>query len=397
MQGTYPGWPSPFPGPAAADQVVCRGCQSPWPSVLVSRHRLSRNSKNSPSPKPDGSAGMSRSARNCAVPPGPAMRRRPGGTSGAAAGRRPPAPWTGTRAPRRPGRTGHGRPRQGRAAAARTPTSSDLPSCPAFCPSARPPRACRAGLARDRKSCAGPAPGGQSASLRQLPGGIPLKPSSDYRCQVLAAGCAIYDGHRPRIPHEDEPSMPEFSYTDLLPVGPDSTEYRLVSADGISTRQSLGRDFVEVEPGVLTQLTAAAMRDIAHLLRPGHLSQLRSILDDPEASGNDRFVARDLLKNACIAAGGVLPMCQDTGTAIVLGKRGQHVLTDGRDEEHIARGVYDAYTTLNLRYSQLAPLTMWEEKNTGSNLPAQVELYATGGDEYKFLFMAKGGGSANKS
>jgi fumarate hydratase, class I len=191
--------------------------------------------------------------------------------------------------------------------------------------------------------------------------------------------------------------MPEFSYTDLLPLGPDSTEYRLVSADGISARQSFGRDFLEVEPGVLTQLTAAAMRDIAHLLRPGHLRQLRSILDDPEASGNDRFVAGDLLKNACIAAGGVLPMCQDTGTAIVLGKRGQHVLTDGRDEEHIARGVYDAYTKLNLRYSQLAPLTMWDERNTGTNLPAQIELYATAGGEYKFLFMAKGGGSANKS
>ena len=148
---------------------------------------------------------------------------------------------------------------------------------------------------------------------------------------------------------------------------------------------------------MLALLTETAMRDIAHLLRPGHLRQLRSILDDPEASGNDRFVARDLLQNACIAAGGVLPMCQDTGTAIVMGKRGQQVLTDGRDEEHIARGVYDAYTKLNLRYSQLAPLTMWEEKNTGSNLPAQIELYATGGDAYKFLFMAKGGGSANKS
>jgi fumarate hydratase class I len=127
------------------------------------------------------------------------------------------------------------------------------------------------------------------------------------------------------------------------------------------------------------------------------LRQLRSILDDPEASPNDRYVARDLLQNACIAAGGILPMCQDTGTAIVMGKRGQHVLTDGRDEEHIARGVYDAYTKLNLRYSQMAPLTMWEEKNTGSNLPAQIELYATEGDAYKFLFMAKGGGSANKS
>jgi fumarate hydratase class I len=191
--------------------------------------------------------------------------------------------------------------------------------------------------------------------------------------------------------------MPEFSYTDLLPLGADSTDYRLVSGDGISTRRSFGRDFLEVDPGVLSLLTAAAMRDIAHLLRPGHLRQLRRILDDPEASGNDRFVARDLLKNACIAAGGVLPMCQDTGTAIVMGKRGQHVLTDGLDEEHIARGVFDAYTRLNLRYSQLAPLTMWDERNTGTNLPAQIEIYATAGGEYKFLFMAKGGGSANKS
>src|SRR4249919_438907 len=191
--------------------------------------------------------------------------------------------------------------------------------------------------------------------------------------------------------------MPEFSYSDLLPLGRDATSYKQLSSDGVTARSSFGRNFLEIEPQVLTLLTAAAMHDIAHLLRPAHLRQLRSILDDPEASPNDRYVARDLLKNACIAAGGVLPMCQDTGTAIVMGKRGQHVLTDGRDEEHISRGVYDAYTTLNLRYSQLAPLTMWEEKNTGSNLPAQVEIYATGGDEYKFLFMAKGGGSANKS
>jgi fumarate hydratase class I len=191
--------------------------------------------------------------------------------------------------------------------------------------------------------------------------------------------------------------MPEFRYADLLPLGEDTTEYRQLTVDGISARSAFGRDFIEVEPDVLALLTETAMRDIAHLLRPGHLRQLRSILDDPEASGNDRFVARDLLQNACIAAGGVLPMCQDTGTAIVMGKRGQQVLTDGRDEEHIARGVYDAYTRLNLRYSQLAPLTMWEEKNTGSNLPAQIELFATGGDAYKFLFMAKGGGSANKS
>ena len=191
--------------------------------------------------------------------------------------------------------------------------------------------------------------------------------------------------------------MPEFTYTDLLPLGQDGTSYRRLTSDGVTSRSSFGRNFLQIEPQLLTSLTAAAMHDIAHLLRPAHLSQLRAVLDDPQASPNDRYVARDLLKNACIAAGGVLPMCQDTGTAIVMGKRGQHVLTDGRDEEHISRGVYDAYTTLNLRYSQLAPLTMWDEKNTGSNLPAQVEIYATGGDEYKFLFMAKGGGSANKS
>ena len=158
--------------------------------------------------------------------------------------------------------------------------------------------------------------------------------------------------------------MPDFSYSDLLPLGADDTTYRLITEDGVTTRQALGKTFTEVDPAVLTQLTSAAMHDIAHLLRPSHLSQLRSILDDPEASPNDRYVARDLLKNTCIAAGGVLPMCQDTGTAIVMGKRGGQVLTDGCDEEHIARGVYDAYTSLNLRYSQMAPLTMWEERNT---------------------------------
>jgi fumarate hydratase, class I len=191
--------------------------------------------------------------------------------------------------------------------------------------------------------------------------------------------------------------MPEFRYADLLPLGDDSTDYRHLTSDGITTRQAFGRDFIEVEPAMLSLLTQTAMRDIAHLLRPGHLRQLRSILDDPQGSPNDRFVARDLLQNACIAAGGILPMCQDTGTAIVSGHRGQNVLTSGHDEEHIARGVYDAYTTLNLRYSQMAPLTMWDERNTGSNLPAQIEIQATDGDEYEFLFMAKGGGSANKS
>jgi fumarate hydratase class I len=191
--------------------------------------------------------------------------------------------------------------------------------------------------------------------------------------------------------------MPEFAYSDLLPLGPTDTAYRLITTEGVSTVEAAGRTFLQVEPEALTLLTKTAMRDIAHLLRPGHLAQLRAILDDPEASANDRFVALDLLKNANIAAGGVLPMCQDTGTAIVMGKRGQQVLTRGRDEEAISRGVFEAYTELNLRYSQLAPVTMWDEKNTGTNLPAQVELYATDGDAYSFLFMAKGGGSANKS
>jgi fumarate hydratase class I len=191
--------------------------------------------------------------------------------------------------------------------------------------------------------------------------------------------------------------MAEFSFTELLPTGPDDTPYRKIADGGVTRHQALGRTFLEVDPDALSTLTSTAIHDIQHLLRPGHLAQLRAILDDPEASPNDRYVARDLLQNANIAAGGVLPMCQDTGTAIVMGKRGQFVLTDGRDEEHIARGIYDAYTTLNLRYSQMAPLTMWDEKNTGSNLPAQIELYAAEGDSYKFLFMAKGGGSANKS
>jgi len=191
--------------------------------------------------------------------------------------------------------------------------------------------------------------------------------------------------------------MPEFTPTELLPLGPDTTGYRLLTRDGVTTREAFGRKFIEVAPELLTLVAREGMRDIAHLLRPGHLRQLRAILDDPEASSNDRYVARDLLQNACIAAGGVLPMCQDTGTAIIMGKRGGGVLTDGRDEERLARGVYDAYTQLNLRYSQLAPLTMWEERNTGSNLPAQIELYAAPGEEYKFLLMAKGGGSANKS
>jgi fumarate hydratase class I len=192
----------------------------------------------------------------------------------------------------------------------------------------------------------------------------------------------------------------DFTYSDLLPLGPDDTEYRLLTTEGVSTFTAGDRTFLQVEPAVLQQLTAEAMHDISHYLRTAHLAQLRRIIDDPEASGNDRFVALDLLKNANISAGGVLPMCQDTGTAIVMGKKSEGVLTGAVDEEWISRGVYDAYTKLNLRYSQMAPLTMWDEKNTGSNLPAQIELYSTPGEgdpAYKFLFMAKGGGSANKS
>src|SRR6478735_248478 len=191
--------------------------------------------------------------------------------------------------------------------------------------------------------------------------------------------------------------MPEFAYTDLLPLGEDTTPYRLVTAEGVSTFEADGRTFLKVEPEALRKLATEAIHDIQHYLRPAHLAQLRRIIDDPEASSNDKFVALDLLKNANIAAAGVLPMCQDTGTAIVMGKRGQNVLTEGGDEEALSRGIFDAYTKLNLRYSQMAPLNMWEEKNTGSNLPAQIELYATDGGAYKFLFMAKGGGSANKS
>jgi len=199
---------------------------------------------------------------------------------------------------------------------------------------------------------------------------------------------------------------PDFRYSDLLPTGKDDTPYRLVTAEGVSTVEVDGETFLKVSPDAIRQLTAEAMHDIAHYLRPAHLAQLRKIIDDPESSGNDRFVALDLLKNVNISAGGVLPMCQDTGTAIVMGKKSEGVLTGIDDGEAISRGVHDAYTKLNLRYSQLAPLTTYEEKNTGTNLPAQIEIYSTprtsGPDgtsrpEYKFLFMAKGGGSANKS
>ncbi|MAT07462.1 MAG: fumarate hydratase [Acidimicrobiaceae bacterium] len=193
----------------------------------------------------------------------------------------------------------------------------------------------------------------------------------------------------------------DFGFTELLPLGPDETPYRLISTEGVSTVDTDLGTFLRVEPEAIRRLTTEAMRDIAHYLRPGHLQQLRNILDDPEASDNDRFVATDLLKNAAVSAGGVLPMCQDTGTAIVKGKKGQQVFTGGGDERAIARGIQDTYETSNLRYSQMAPLTMYDEKNTGTNLPAEIKISAVDGPgndlAYKFLFMAKGGGSANKS
>ena len=192
---------------------------------------------------------------------------------------------------------------------------------------------------------------------------------------------------------------PQFSYSDLLPLGEDSTKYRLLTKDGVSVKKHGDLEFLHVEPSALTALSEVAIHDISHYLRAAHLQQLANILSDPEASPNDRFVATDLLKNANIAAGGILPMCQDTGTALIMGKKGQHVLTSGKDEVALSQGIYDAFTKLNLRYSQMAPVTTWDEKNTGNNLPAQVEIYADSdhSDEYNFLFIAKGGGSANKS
>ena len=193
--------------------------------------------------------------------------------------------------------------------------------------------------------------------------------------------------------------VPPYKHTPLFPLGKDKTPYRKLTSAGVRIEKIIGRDMLVVEREAIRALSEAAFTDINHLLRPGHLKQLRSILDDTEASANDKFVAYDFLKNANIAAGGVLPMCQDTGTAIIMGKKGGEVFTAGDDEAALAEGARDAYLKRNLRYSQLAPITMFEEKNTASNMPAQVEIYADNdhADEYKFLFMAKGGGSANKS
>jgi len=193
------------------------------------------------------------------------------------------------------------------------------------------------------------------------------------------------------------PPIPAYRHTPLFPLGKDQTPYRKLDVPGVRVEKVLGRDVLVVPAAALKALAEAAYSDINHYLRPGHLQQLRNILEDPEASDNDKFVAYDFLKNANIAAGGTLPMCQDTGTCIIMGKRGRHVFVEGDDEAALAEGARDSYLKKNLRYSQLAPLSMFEETNTKSNMPAQVELYAEGDDEYKFLFIAKGGGSANKT
>ncbi len=194
-------------------------------------------------------------------------------------------------------------------------------------------------------------------------------------------------------------SADSFDFTEVLPLGPDGTGYRRLDLSPGTVLEAAGRTFLEIDPATITALVREAVRDIQHLLRPSHLAQLRAIVDDPEASPNDRFVATDLLRNACVSAGGVLPMCQDTGTAIVIGKRTETVLTGGEDERAVARGIFEAYDELNLRYSQMAPTSFWDERNTGTNLPAQVELYSAPGQAptYEFLVLAKGGGSANKT
>jgi fumarate hydratase class I len=194
-----------------------------------------------------------------------------------------------------------------------------------------------------------------------------------------------------------EPKTPDYRHSTLFPLGEDPTPYRKLTADFVSTASFNGEEVLVVDPEGMRLLAEEAFADINHYLRPGHLAQLRKILDDPEATENDKFVAFDLLKNANISAHGVLPMCQDTGTAIVMGKKGRRVWTDGSDEAKLAEGARDAYFKKNLRYSQLAPISMFEEKNTSTNMPAQIELYSEGEDAYKFLFMAKGGGSANKT
>jgi fumarate hydratase class I len=195
----------------------------------------------------------------------------------------------------------------------------------------------------------------------------------------------------------DQKPVPPYKHTPLFPLGPDTAPYKKITTEGVRVEKVLGKDMLVVSREALRALSEAAFGDINHYLRPGHLKQLRNILDDAEASDNDKFIAFEFLKNANIAAGGVLPMCQDTGTAIIMGKKGARILTDGDDEAALSEGARDAYLRRNLRYSQVAPLSMYEEKNTANNMPAQCEIYSEGDDSYKFMFMAKGGGSANKS
>ena len=191
--------------------------------------------------------------------------------------------------------------------------------------------------------------------------------------------------------------MTDFAYHKPFPLGPDTTQYRLLTTEGVSVAEFDGQEILTISPDALTRLANEAIHDISFMLRPSHLKQVAAILDDPEATDNDRLVALTLLRNAEIAARGILPMCQDTGTAIVMGKKGQQVWTGGHDEESLAAGIWKTYQEENLRYSQLAPLTLFDEKNTRDNLPAQIDLYATDGAAYEFLFITKGGGSANKT
>lgn len=192
-------------------------------------------------------------------------------------------------------------------------------------------------------------------------------------------------------------ATPPFKYQDTYPLSKDTTEYYLLSKDYVSTADFDGQQILKVAPEGLTLLAQQAFHDVEFLLRPNHQAQVAKILGDPQASDNDKFVALTFLRNSEISARGVLPFCQDTGTAIIMGKKGQHVWTGANDEEALSKGVYNTFTEDNLRYSQNAPLNMYDEVNTGTNLPAQIDLYATEGEEYKFLFVAKGGGSANKT
>lgn len=225
--------------------------------------------------------------------------------------------------------------------------------------------------------------------LTARPVTMSIAPRCEYRKQVTrAAPTHATEFGMSKVTRESDRATP-FSYQEMFPLGDDSTRYRKLSTGGVATLDAGGRRFLTVEPAAIRALTREAIGDISHLFRASHLQQLRNILDDPESSANDRFVALDLLKNAAIASGFILPSCQDTGTAIIKAKKGQAVLVNGDDRPAISQGVYDAYADLNLRYSQMAPKTTWDEVNTGNNLPAEMKIEAVGGDTYKFLFITK--------